>query len=37
MTVNINGVRVAERGNGFIDPGDTVRLEIGLRNYVTNP
>jgi hypothetical protein len=37
-TVNINGVSVTESGgNGFIDPGDTVRLKIGLRNYVTNP
>jgi len=38
VTVNIDGVKVAESGgNGFIDPGDTVTLEIGLRNYVTNP
>jgi hypothetical protein len=37
-TVNIEGVAVTESGgNGFIDPGDTVRLKIRLRNYVTNP
>ena len=37
-TVNIADVTVKESGgNGFIDPGDTVRLKIALRNYVTNP
>jgi hypothetical protein len=38
VTLNIDGVKVAESGgNGFIDPGDTVKLKIALRNYVTNP
>jgi hypothetical protein len=37
-TLNIAGVTATESGgNGFIDPGDTVRLKIALRNYVTNP
>jgi hypothetical protein len=37
-TLNIGGVAVSESGgNGFIDPGDTVKLKIALRNYVTNP
>jgi len=37
-TLNIAGVTVNESGgNGFIDPGDTVKLKIALRNYVTNP
>ena len=37
-TLNIADVTATESGgNGFIDPGDTVKLTIALRNYVTNP
>jgi hypothetical protein len=37
-TLNIARVTVVENGgNGFINPGDTVKLKIALRNYVTNP
>jgi hypothetical protein len=37
-TLNIAGVTVTERhGNGYINPGDIVKLKIALRNYVTNP
>jgi hypothetical protein len=37
-TLNIAGVTVGERhGNGYINPGDLVKLKIALRNYVTNP
>ena len=31
------GDRERPGGNGFIDPGDTVKLTIALRNYVTRP
>jgi hypothetical protein len=38
MTVALADVSFTESGgNGNIDPGDTVRLKMTLRNYVTNP
>ena len=37
-SVDLGAVTFTESGgNGFIDPGDIVRLAIPLRNYVTNP
>jgi hypothetical protein len=37
-TVDLGVVKFVESGgDGFIDPGDTVRLTIPIRNYVTNP
>jgi hypothetical protein len=38
LPVSMGDVTFTESGgNGNIDPGDTVRLKIALRNYVTNP
>ena len=37
-TLDLGAVTFAESsGNGFIDPGDFVRLTMPVRNYVTNP
>ena len=37
-TLDLAAVTFAESGgNGFIDPGDFVRLTMPVRNYVTNP
>lgn len=34
----LTAVRFTESGgNGYLDPGDTVNLQLTLRNYVTNP
>ena len=38
LTLNIADVVTRDSGgNGFIDPGETVAVKIGLRNYATNP
>ena len=37
LTLNIADVVTRDSGgNGFIDPGETVAVKIGLRNYATN-
>jgi hypothetical protein len=37
-TLDLGAVTFAESGgNGFIDPGDFVKLTLPIRNYVTNP
>jgi hypothetical protein len=37
-TLDLQAVTFTESGgNGFLDPGDTARFQITLRNYVTNP
>jgi hypothetical protein len=38
VTVNLNAMSFTESGgNGKLDPGDVVHLQLSLRNYVTNP
>jgi hypothetical protein len=38
ITVNLGAVTFADSGgNGYVDRGETVRLTLPLRNYVTNP
>lgn len=39
LSIDINGVRTTEiigNRNGFLDPGETVRVRIPLTNYTTN-
>ena len=39
LSIDVNGVRTSEligNHNGFIDPGETIRVQIPLSNYTTN-
>ena len=40
LSIDVNNVTVddsAGNGNGFPDPGETVRVRVALRNYTVNP
>ena len=40
LSIDVNGVTVEDssgNGNGFLDPGETVRVRLPLTNYTVNP
>ena len=40
LSIDVNGVTVDDssgNGNGFVDPGETIRVRVPLENYTVNP
>ena len=39
LSIDVNGVTASEvfgNHNGFLDPGETIRVRVPLSNYTTN-